>query len=708
VLDDQGEVMYIIYSAEDVTDKVKAAQKEDTIKRMEGVYNLFTQMPVPFSILKDEDLVRESNEKFSNLLEAIPQITWTNLPGGEANFYNQQWYIYTGLTYEQSIEWGWKHVIHPDDLESTLAAYSKSLQTGKLFVSETRFRRNDGQYRWHLSRSLPIKNEQGVITLWVGTATDIHDRKVAEDALKQSEQQIRSLVESAPFPIGVYIGKEMRIQLANQSILDTWGKGNDVIGKTYFEVLPELKNQNIYWQLDAVFETGLPYHAKNQRVDLVMAGQLKTFYFNYSFTPLFNAAGDVYGIMNTAADVTDLAMAKQQIEESEQNLHNIILQAPVAMCILKGPEFIVEISNERMFEIWGKSGEELLHKPIFVGLPEAKEQGFEKLLDTVYTTGETFSANAVPITLPRNGKLENVYLNFVYEAFKENNGEISAIMAVAIEVTEQVMAQMKIEEIVARRTKELAEANEALVRANQDLINSNESLEQFAYAASHDMQEPLRKIETFSDFLEKESAGQLSERGRSFIGKIASSASRMKTIINDLLQYANQKFDGIQQNVDLNEVVAQVETDLEITIHQNNVHIYADPLPTIYAVKGQINQLFYNLIGNSIKFARKDTPSQIHITSKMLSPAEVQEKTILNRERQYVQLVFTDNGIGFGQEYAEKIFQLFTRLHGKSEYEGTGIGLGLCRKIVQNHKGDIYAVSEPGKGSAFYVILPVA
>ncbi len=147
---------------------------------------------------------------------------------------------------------------------------------------------------------------------------------MSRQKLEEGEQQVRALVESAPFPIAVYIGKEMRIQLANQSVMDIWGKGNDVVGKLFAEVLPELDNQEIFEQLDSVFTTGIAFHAKNQNVNLVIDGKLHPYYFNYSFTPLFDAAGNVYGVMNTAADVTDLNLAKQNIELSENNLRNII------------------------------------------------------------------------------------------------------------------------------------------------------------------------------------------------------------------------------------------------------------------------------------------------------------------------------------------------------------------------------------------------
>jgi signal transduction histidine kinase len=191
------------------------------------------------------------------------------------------------------------------------------------------------------------------------------------------------------------------------------------------------------------------------------------------------------------------------------------------------------------------------------------------------------------------------------------------------------------------------------------------------------------------------------------VNKIGRSAFRMKTIINDLLQYSNQKVDDhTPEAVDLNEIATQVLSDLELIVEQNKVQIQVDELPTLKAIPSQINQLFYNLIINSIKFAKKDERVNIHIFSKILSVHEVRERKTLSHDKEYIQISFVDNGIGFEPEYAEKIFQLFTRLHSKNEYEGSGIGLGLCKRIVQNHDGDIYAVSANGNGATFHVILP--
>ncbi|HLA56453.1 MAG TPA: PAS domain-containing protein, partial [Flavobacterium sp.] len=296
----------------------------------------------------------------------------------------------------------------------------------------------------------PIFDIDGKVYGILTSSTDVTEKVLARKKITESENRFRDVVENAPFPIGVYVGKDFKIQLANQVMLNTWGKGDDVIGKSYREILPELENQEIFEQLNEVLDTGIPFHAKNAHVDLFVNGKLSPYYFNYSFTPLYDLSGNIYGIMNTAADVTDLMLANQKVEQSEDNLRNTILQAPVSMCILKGPKHFVEIANERMLELWGKKHHEIVGKQLMDGLEEIKGQGFDLLLDHVYATGETYKAYDVAVKLPRETGIETVYVDFVYEAFRENDGSIAGVLVVATDVTEQLIARMKIEQAEER------------------------------------------------------------------------------------------------------------------------------------------------------------------------------------------------------------------------------------------------------------------
>ncbi|WP_129713572.1 PAS domain-containing protein [Pedobacter sp. SYP-B3415] len=292
------------------------------------------------------------------------------------------------------------------------------------------------------------------------------------EQLAMSEQKIRSLVDSAPFPIGVYVGREMRIEMLNQAIIDTWNRGSDLIGKTYAEVLPELADTGVYEHLDRVYTTGIPYHTRNERVDLLVDGTLTPFYFNYDFTPLFDSSGKVYGVMNTAADVTDLANAKLQAEQSQKSLYNIIMRSPVAKSILLGAEYNVNVANDRMITLWGKSREEMMNHPIFEALPEAKGQGLEELLADVYNNGQTFEAKERAVSLLRNGSLETIYLDFVYQPYRDAHENIIGVIVTAIDVTSQVVSRERVQQL----NEELAATNEELQSANNVQAGINEEL----------------------------------------------------------------------------------------------------------------------------------------------------------------------------------------------------------------------------------------
>lgn len=539
-----------------------------------------------------------------------------------------------------------------------------------------------------------FRDEEGNITGVMVVAIDVTEESKVRKNLEESEHRIRMLVESAPFPIGVYEGREMRITMVNQAIIDVWGKGDDLIGKTYFEVLPELESQEIYPKLDAVLTSGVPFHARNQRVDLFLDGKLRPFYFNYSFTPLFDTNGKIYGVMNTAADVTDLNVAKLQVERSERNFRNMVKQAPVAMCIMMGPDHVVEVANDHIIQLWGKPEEDVMHKPIFEGLPDAREQGLESLLDNVYATGEPYMEYERPVVLLRSGKYDTVYQNFVYEPYRDADGTILGVLAITIDVTEQVIARLKIEDVVKQRT--------------ESLRKSNDELSQFAYITSHDLQEPARKITTFIDMLGKSLGDDIDARSRNYLQKIASSAERMLALIRDILALSQLSKEGHEfRKVNLQTVLEEIKSDFELLVEQKNCTIEYDPLPVIDAIPVQMSQLFSNLVSNALKFTREGIGQTLTINAAMFGQEILREFPHLRPSSSYCKIDFLDRGIGFDPSNATQIFDIFQRLHSRSEYQGTGIGLAMCRKIADNHGGHIFASSVPGEGSTFTVILPV-
>jgi len=269
----------------------------------------------------------------------------------------------------------------------------------------------------------------------------------------------------------------------------------------------------------------------------------------------------------------------------------------------------------------------------------------------------------------------------------------------------------KLVEETLKNNKELKEAQKQLLSYQKkleekvyELNKSNHDLEQFAYIASHDLQEPLRKISTFADLVKKNM--QKPEQALSYVDKIEGSSARMVGLIKDVLNYSRLiKTDNSFVDIDLKEIIRTVVQEMELSIQEKKAVITIAPLPQINGVPQQLYQLFLNLISNAIKFS--DVSPKINITSKILSIAEIKDMPSLHAGSKYVEIMVADNGIGFEAKYANQVFTIFKRLHARESYSGTGIGLALCKKIVENHHGLIFAKSELGKGAQFYIVLPI-
>ena len=240
----------------------------------------------------------------------------------------------------------------------------------------------------------------------------------------------------------------------------------------------------------------------------------------------------------------------------------------------------------------------------------------------------------------------------------------------------------------------------------EELHSSNRELEEFAYVASHDLQEPLRKISTFTDRLTTKYKGVLDNEGNMYLSRVVRSAENMRVLINDLLDFSRiTKTAHPFTQIDLNSVLRMVKLDLELTIEETHTQIKSCQLPVVEGINPQLKQLFNNIISNSIKFRKKGETPAITIDCNEVGNKEKEQYGLL-REPSYYKITISDNGIGFEEQYASRIFQVFQRLHGKSEYPGSGVGLAICKKIVEYHHGVIYAESTIGKGASFVVLLP--
>lgn len=245
-----------------------------------------------------------------------------------------------------------------------------------------------------------------------------------------------------------------------------------------------------------------------------------------------------------------------------------------------------------------------------------------------------------------------------------------------------------------------------LERSIEDLHRSNAELEEFAYVASHDLQEPLRKISTFCDRLADKYAPVLTDEGALYLNRIMASADNMRMLIHHLLDFSRiTKAQEPFTPVNLNFILQQVKSDLEVLIEETKTVIEYKGLPTIDSSVTQMKQLFANLINNAIKFRKPGAPPHIKLASALLTEEE-QAQYSLPKGTTFYKITVQDNGIGFDNQYADRIFQIFQRLHGKADYQGSGIGLAICKKIVEKHHGLVYADSEPGQGATFTLIIP--
>ncbi len=274
------------------------------------------------------------------------------------------------------------------------------------------------------------------------------------------------------------------------------------------------------------------------------------------------------------------------------------------------------------------------------------------------------------------------------------------------EVEESQLYNLKLKKAVAERTVELLESNKSLAEKIDELQQMNKDLESFAYVSSHDLQEPLRKIQTFADRILETEHQNLSSHGQDYFSRIQESAKRMQTLIEDLLAYSRTSSSARKfVKTDLNSIIEEVKAELKETILEKHAIVTFTDVCEANIIPFQFRQLLYNIISNALKFSKPDTPPSIVIKSKTAKGHKLENKN-LSPEKEYCHITISDNGIGFEPEFKDRIFEIFQRLHGKNDYEGTGIGLAIVKKIVENHHGVITATGAPDEGARFDIFIP--
>ena len=326
--------------------------------------------------------------------------------------------------------------------------------------------------------------------------------------------------------------------------------------------------------------------------------------------------------------------------------------------------------------------------------------------------------SALEYSLAAEGRVTDVEIKHKFEDIGERILLLNACRIAARDNAE-LLILVAMEDITDARNREsdlvsfsqelenkVAERTLSLEKSNLSLKRSNDNLEQFATIASHDLQEPLRKIRTFSVLLHQRHGKAIAGEAGELIGKISMAAHRMSALIHDVLNFSKVLDASVFERVNLNGILQNVMGDFDLLVEQKGATITHDELPVIQAVPLQMNQLFYNLLGNALKFSKPSVPPVIHISCKILAAGEAPEHLHLNGSSSYCEIIFQDNGIGINEKFSEQIFLIFQRLNTKEHFEGTGIGLALCKRIVSGHQGGIYMTSARGEGTQFHVVLP--
>jgi signal transduction histidine kinase/CHASE3 domain sensor protein len=473
--------------------------------------------------------------------------------------------------------------------------------------------------------------------------------------------------------------EDFELVLSNEIASKATGKSEkELVGKTLLSIFPGAKNDGLFNVYKEVVLTGNP----TQFEKLFQQGDPYKGWHTVTVVKLED------GIVVTFANITNQKRQRMILEE-----RGLLLKEAEALANMGSWKW--DAANQTL--LWSDGVYKILNKD-----PEHFTPSWNSFFENVYAEDQSNVDEFLSqIAMDPEGKtLEfriqvNGVLKYLSVTSKPRETSIKSgldILGTVIDVTDQKMYEMQLEQYTA------------------ELKRSNEDLEQFAYVASHDLQEPLRKIRAFGDRLFTRYREKLDGQGEDYIKRMQSASSRMQTLIEDLLAFSRvSRSTEVFQPLDMNQIMTEIQEDLDLQIKREKAVVKMGTLPPITGEKMQIKRLFQNLINNAIKFHKPNEVPIVEVYGKPLKWQEARRDFGASlADVPYVKIVVKDNGIGFDERFNEKIFNIFQRLHGRTEYEGTGIGLAICRKIVTNHKGFITAKSKENVGSEFVVILPAS
>jgi len=586
--------------------------------------------------------------------------------------------------------------ISPDERENRLLQIKESMESGKpsdfYFNAELR----DGTKKIVHSKTEIAFDDKGKAIKMVGTCQDVTERQNLIERLQHSDflyKQAQALSHIGNWTWNIATGKVTWTEELYR-IFGFQDFDEEITFDRYLAHIHAEDRDLLLSKLQNSLKTNEPYDFYHR---LVLDNGTEKIVQSRGEV-LLDRNGQPYQMVGTAQDVTKQQLAEQQLWANREFIQKITNTTPSIICSYSIVTGRYTYINKALENILGYDLEEVFAKGVdFVtGLIHPDDLG--PLMEKNAKALEEANANPQPSEneMVVEFKYRVRHKNGTYRWFhtygtifdRDSQGRVEHLLNVSVDITEQEEAEL------------------SLYQKNLQLQQSNASLEEYAYVASHDLKEPLRKISTFSDRLITTQYDKLSEDGKLYINKIIESSRRMQTMISDLLSVSVISGNKAFEVHSLKDILEEVVQTLEFKIEDRMATVVSDELPAVRVVPSQFRQLFQNLISNSLKFSREGVAPRIEVTHQYLTERQG-EKFGLGKASGYLRLDVTDNGIGFDNQFANKIFTIFQRLHGKTEYEGTGIGLAICKKIAENHGGTITANGTINQGSTFTIIIPV-